>query len=137
MHASLLLSLLAHPLIHTLNRDVKAAIYDMVRLDGKCITERQGTPGHPRPIYNSIAISLYLGYTTLDVAPFYGQVERWLGDLRSKIENPYELDMYKIFTKLVFPPIVESLSAKDVENQIDASLLRLRTQRLDLVQLHW
>lgn len=32
------------------------------------------------------------GYTTFDVAPFYGQVERWLGEVRMKIEDPMELD---------------------------------------------
>lgn len=36
------------------------------------------------------------GYTTFDVAPFYGQVERWLGEVRMKIEDPMELEAYKV-----------------------------------------
>jgi len=36
------------------------------------------------------------GYTTFDVAPFYGQVERWMGEVRMKIEDPMELEAYKV-----------------------------------------
>ena len=36
------------------------------------------------------------GYSTFDVAPFYGQVERWLGEVRMKIEDPMELEAYKV-----------------------------------------
>jgi aryl-alcohol dehydrogenase-like predicted oxidoreductase len=77
------------------------------------------------------------GYTTFDVAPFYGNVEDWLGRIRYNIENPFELGLYKIFTKLVLPPVIEDVSLKVIEAKVDESLGRLRAQRLDLVQLHW
>lgn len=91
---------------------MKQAIFDMVRTDG---------------------------YTTFDVAPFYGQVERWLGDVRAKIEDPRERDAYKIFTKLAFPPLLptERVTRAGVEKEVDACLARLKAERLDLLQLHW
>eukprot|EP00624_Nannochloropsis_granulata_P005396 evm.model.NODE_38142_length_15359_cov_30.169281.2 len=77
------------------------------------------------------------GYTTFDVAPFYGQVERWLGEVRMKIEDPMELEAYKIFTKLSFPPDQATYRLSDVEAAVDAALFRLRVPQLDLIQLHW
>lgn len=117
------------------------------------------------------------GYTTFDVAPFYGQIERWLGEVRlycvcllrlsllyvvaascsqfslpppksnpiqstqvrAKIEDPFERDAYRIFTKLAFPPLLptDSIGRAEVEKEVDASLARLRADRLDLLQLHW
>jgi len=44
------------------------------------------------------------GYTTFDVAPFYGQMERWLGEVRMKIEDPAELDAYKVRGVVGCPP---------------------------------
>lgn len=120
---------------------MKQAIFDMVRVDG---------------------------YTTFDVAPFYGQVERWLGEVRlvmpcvgpkpfpvlttrhrapaipppqvrAKIEDPFERDAYRVFTKLAFPPLLptDRIGRAEVEKEVDACLARLKAGRLDLLQLHW
>lgn len=81
----------------------------------------------------------HAGYTTFDVAPFYGQVERWLGEVRAKIEDPLEREAYRIFTKLAFPPLLptDRIGRAEVEREVDACLARLRASRLDLLQLHW
>lgn len=73
------------------------------------------------------------------MAPFYGQVERWLGEVRAKIEDPRERDAYRIFSKLAFPPLLptDRIGPAEVEREVDACLARLRADRLDLLQLHW
>jgi len=66
-------------------------------------------------------------------------VERWLGEVRAKIEDPFERDAYKVFSKLAFPPLLptERITAAEVEAAVDACLARLRAERVDLMQLHW
>lgn len=135
-------------------RDVKQAIFDMVRIDGTClrcetplvvcILPHHSSSAHlpPRDLSSQSSDGIFqhtTGYTTFDVAPFYGQVERWLGELRAKIEDPWERDAYKVFTKLAFPPLLptDRIGRAEVEKEVDDCLARLRADRLDLLQLHW
>lgn len=59
--------------------------------------------------------------------------------VRAKIEDPFERDAYRIFTKLAFPPLLptDHIGRAEVEKEVDACLARLRADRLDLLQLHW
>jgi aryl-alcohol dehydrogenase-like predicted oxidoreductase len=54
--------------------------------------------------------TIMAGYTTFDVAPFYGQTERWLGEITREIPDPAERGTYRFFSKFVPPPGVERLS---------------------------
>ena len=76
------------------------------------------------------------GINFIDTANIYGKgaAETFLGDALKGRPR----DSYVMATKLFFP-MTESdkgLSAKQIEKQIDASLLRLKTDYVDLYQCH-
>ena len=81
------------------------------------------------------------GITTFDCADIYTGVEEKLGAFRDTLRNRLgdgALARLKIHTKFV--PDLEVLPVIDrdyVRRIIDRSLMRLRMERLDLVQFHW
>ena len=77
------------------------------------------------------------GYDSFDVSPFWGNTEKWMGEILSQIESEKERNLYKIITKWVPPPTMEDITMASVEHSIDQSLKRLGKDTLDLVQLHW
>lgn len=81
------------------------------------------------------------GITTLDCADIYTGVERLIGEFlrrhRGAIRNG-TLPEIQIHTKYV-PDLdtISTLTARDVQANVDRSLRRLGVERLDLVQFHW
>lgn len=81
------------------------------------------------------------GVTSFDCADIYAGVEEMIGRFRAglvRARGQDALDRIKVHTKYV--PDRNSLARltlRDVEAGIDRSLMRLRLDRLDLVQFHW
>ncbi|MBM3545533.1 MAG: aldo/keto reductase [Alphaproteobacteria bacterium] len=81
------------------------------------------------------------GVTTFDCADIYTGAEEMIGDFRSRFERQRgraALRTLKVHTKFV--PDWDKLGKLDrgyVESIIDRSLIRLKMERLDLVQFHW
>ncbi|MBZ9708230.1 aldo/keto reductase [Mesorhizobium sp. ESP7-2] len=81
------------------------------------------------------------GIWTYDCADIYTGVEELIGAARLRLANERGLDAaakMKVHTKLV--PDLERLAtiSRDyIRGIVDQSLLRLKTERLDLVQFHW
>ena len=76
------------------------------------------------------------GMTCFDCADIYTGVESLIGEFRT--EYPELARSVRIHTKFV--PDLDRLAEVDaayVEGAIDRSLVRLRMERLDLVQFHW
>ncbi len=76
------------------------------------------------------------GFCTFDCADIYTGVEELLGELRSRLAGG--ASRIRVHTKFV--PDRDALATMDrayVERIIDRSLLRLRAERLDLVQFYW
>lgn len=81
------------------------------------------------------------GITTFDCADIYTGVEEMIGTFRARLKNERgeaALRGLKVHTKFV-PDWgrLATLGRQDVIDGIDRSLLRLKTERLDLVQFHW
>jgi aryl-alcohol dehydrogenase-like predicted oxidoreductase len=77
------------------------------------------------------------GVTTFDCADIYTGVEAMIGEFRATL-SPSDRARLQVHTKFV--PDWSDLPRVDfdyVERIIDRSLLRLRAERLDLVQFHW
>jgi aryl-alcohol dehydrogenase-like predicted oxidoreductase len=81
------------------------------------------------------------GVTTFDCADIYTGVEEMIGRFRERLRaerGQDALKTFKVHTKFV--PDWDALARVDrayVRGIIDRSLRRLKTERLDLVQLHW
>jgi aryl-alcohol dehydrogenase-like predicted oxidoreductase len=77
------------------------------------------------------------GVATFDCADIYTGVEEMIGEFRATLA-PADRARLKVHTKFV-PDLsaLATLTAADIERIIDRSLLRLRTDALDLVQFHW
>jgi aryl-alcohol dehydrogenase-like predicted oxidoreductase len=81
------------------------------------------------------------GLTTFDCADIYTGVEELIGAARSEIVRRHgtaAASRMKVHTKCV--PDLEKLAEVDrayIRGNIETSLRRLRTERLDLVQFHW
>lgn len=79
------------------------------------------------------------GVTTFDCADIYTGVEELIGEFRARLKaRRGSAAALKVHTKFV--PDWDSLptmGAKDVRAIVERSLLRLRQERLDLVQFHW
>jgi len=81
------------------------------------------------------------GISTFDCADIYTGVEELIGDFRTEYARRHgeaALRQVKVHTKFV--PDLDSLATLDrgrVRATIERSLMRLRTERLDLVQFHW
>lgn len=78
------------------------------------------------------------GYTTFDTADIYGPSEAALGAFRqARAAQHPDAPPVEVFTKYV-PNIFQSRPTRaSVEAAISRSCAALRTQTLDLVQLHW
>ena len=81
------------------------------------------------------------GITTFDCADIYTGVEDIMGAFRTEYarrRGDEAAGAIRIHTKCV-PDLARlgSLTRADIEAMIDASLRRLKTERIDLVQFHW
>jgi aryl-alcohol dehydrogenase-like predicted oxidoreductase len=81
------------------------------------------------------------GVTTFDCADIYTGVEEMIGAFRAELlrgRGAEALGRLKVHTKCVPDyDLLGRLKKSDLEATIDRSLLRLKTERLDLVQFHW
>lgn len=81
------------------------------------------------------------GITTFDCADIYTGVEEMIGEFRELYLAKYgaeKLSQIKVHTKFVPDiAILPTITKKYVEEIIDRSLVRLKVERLDLVQYHW
>jgi aryl-alcohol dehydrogenase-like predicted oxidoreductase len=81
------------------------------------------------------------GVTTFDCADIYTGVEEMIGAFRTALfreRGAAALAALKVHTKFVPDyDLLGRLTKRDVEAVIDRSLMRLRAERLDLVQFHW
>jgi aryl-alcohol dehydrogenase-like predicted oxidoreductase len=81
------------------------------------------------------------GVTTFDCADIYTGVEEMIGAFRAELKRTRgveEMRRLKVHTKFVPDyDLLGRLTKRDVEAVIDRSLMRLKTERLDLVQFHW
>ena len=78
------------------------------------------------------------GFTTWDLADHYGPAEDFIGEFRRQLANERgeaALSEVQAFTKWV--PRPGPMSREIVENNLDISLRRMGTERLDLLQFHW
>jgi aryl-alcohol dehydrogenase-like predicted oxidoreductase len=81
------------------------------------------------------------GIVTFDCADIYTGVEELIGEFRKQVADRRgreALAGLRVHTKLVPDlELLPRLRKSDVRGIIDRSLLRLRSERLDLVQFHW
>ena len=95
-----------------------------------------GAGVHPEQGAACITRALDLGINFFDTANVYGrgQAEAFLAEVLGGIDR----SSYVLATKAYFPmsPQDRGLSAEQVRKQCDASLLRLRTDYVDLYQCH-
>ncbi len=80
------------------------------------------------------------GFTAFDCADIYTGVEELLGEFRHSLHDSTTLSVDELRIHTKFVPDRDRLSTIDrqyVEQIIDRSLRRLRTEQLDLVQFHW
>lgn len=99
-----------------------------------------GAIDHTTAIADMIAFA-DAGITTFDCADIYTGVEELIGAFRQAYASQRgteALARIRVHTKYVPDlELLPTLSRADVERVIDRSLLRLGTDRLDLVQFHW
>lgn len=86
----------------------------------------------------TLAVALDQGITTIDTAPAYGdgQAELLVGKLLSDVSR----DKFQILTKCGIDTTQGfsfNLSKKFIKKDIEGSLMRLRTDYIDLYQCHW
>ncbi len=93
-------------------------------------------PIDPETADHDMAAFVQAGITTFDCADIYTGVEALIGSFR--VRHPALAAQSQIHTKFV-PDLTEldRVDAAYVERIVDRSLLRLHTERLDLVQFHW
>ncbi|KAI8799516.1 aldo/keto reductase [Cladochytrium replicatum] len=72
-----------------------------------------------------------IGWTTFDMADHYGPAEEVVGRFREKYGN---VDG-QFFTKWVPPP--SQMTREGVEKAVVKAMDRMRTARIDLLQIHW
>ena len=78
------------------------------------------------------------GLTTWDLADHYGPAEEFIGEFRRRLASERgegALEGMLAFTKWV--PRPGPMTREVVEGNIDISLRRMGTERLDLLQFHW
>lgn len=82
-----------------------------------------------------------VGITTFDCGDIYIGVEELIGEFRKKYKSIYglkALEKIQVHTKYVPDlSLLPVITKKDVVAAIDRSLLRLKMERLDMVQFHW
>jgi len=95
----------------------------------------------PAQLLNHVRRCMYLGITTLDLAPIYGQgqAETLLGEVLSL--DPSLRDRLELVTKCCIGQWDTSLyhydtSKAHILSSVEQSLLRLRTDRIDLLLIH-
>ena len=75
------------------------------------------------------------GYSTFDLADIYGPAEDYVGSFcKGRLASPLAKDC-QFFTKWV--PRPQEITRKIVTENIDKSLSRMKSERLDLLQFHW
>lgn len=81
------------------------------------------------------------GITTFDCADIYAGVEEIMGAFRAEYRDrrgAEALERVRVHTKCVPDlAVLPRISKSHIEQAIDTSLRRLRTDRIDLVQFHW
>jgi len=78
------------------------------------------------------------GLTTWDLADHYGPAEEFIGEFRRQVRDrrgEAALAQIQAFTKWV--PRPGAMTRQWVEENVDRSLRRMQTDRLDLLQFHW
>lgn len=75
------------------------------------------------------------GFTTFDLADIYGPAEEYVGAFsRGRLASSMSNNC-QFLTKWV--PRPEAITRKMATEAIDRSLLRMKSERLDLLQFHW
>jgi aryl-alcohol dehydrogenase-like predicted oxidoreductase len=116
--------------------------YDISRLirGGWQLAGGHGDVDRARAIADMAAF-IDAGVNTFDCADIYTGVEEMIGAFRSemlRLRGAASLKAFKVHTKFVPDyDLLGRMTKRDVATIIDRSLLRLRTERLDLVQFHW
>lgn len=92
-------------------------------------------------VTDDLAAFVDAGITTFDCADIYTGVEAMIGNFRAAMlaqRGADALARLRVHTKFVPDlDLLPVISGADVRRIIDRSLLRLRMDRLDLVQFHW
>jgi aryl-alcohol dehydrogenase-like predicted oxidoreductase len=123
-------------------RAVVAPGYDISRLirGGWQLAGGHGTIDPNRAI-SEMAAFVDAGVTTFDCADIYTGVEEMIGLFRHELltkRGAGSLRHLKVHTKFVPDyDLLGRLTKRDVAAVIDRSLMRLKAERLDLVQFHW
>lgn len=90
------------------------------------------------PTFNYIISQLPLlgeGFTTFDLADIYGPAEDYVGAFsKGRLSNSNSREC-QFLTKWV--PRPEQITRKMATDAIDRSLMRMKSERLDLLQFHW
>jgi aryl-alcohol dehydrogenase-like predicted oxidoreductase len=126
----------------TVERTELAPGYDISRLlrGGWQLAGGHGEVDCGRAVADMSAF-LDAGVTTFDCADIYTGVEEMIGAFRADLlakRGAEALKRLKVHTKFVPDyDLLGRLRKQDVEAVIDRSLMRLKAERLDLVQFHW
>jgi aryl-alcohol dehydrogenase-like predicted oxidoreductase len=101
-------------------------------------------PQDDRESIAAIRAAVEAGITWVDTAPAYGHghAEDVLGQATAELP---EADRPYVFTKVgrlwdpadPMAPLRTGLTADSIQREVEASLRRLRTERIDLLQVHW
>jgi aryl-alcohol dehydrogenase-like predicted oxidoreductase len=101
-------------------------------------------PQDDRESIAAIQSAVDAGINWIDTAPAYGHghAEEVLGQAMAQLKEP---DRPYVFTKLgrrwdpadPMAPLRTALSADSIQAEVEDSLRRLRTERIDLLQVHW
>ena len=92
----------------------------------------------PEAALNAMLAYHDAGFTTWDLADHYGPAEDFIGEFRRRLADARGTDALseiQAFTKWV--PRPGPMTRQIVENNVDISLRRMGTDRLDLLQFHW
>mmetsp|Transcript_9801 Transcript_9801/g.24450 ORF Transcript_9801/g.24450 Transcript_9801/m.24450 type:complete len:372 (-) Transcript_9801:270-1385(-) len=96
--------------------------------------------GHGRDVLDDIQAKLAAhaeaGFTTFDTADIYGPSESILGDFAASWKASGKPPV-QVFTKYVPNIFRQRVGPAEVESAIRRSLAALKTDTLDMVQLHW
>lgn len=97
--------------------------------------DHRGGPSSARSVKQRCAELVDHGFTTFDCADIYSGTEEMLGKFRSARADR---DNIQIHTKFVpNRHTLAQLNDRAIDNAIDLSRMKLRMDRLDLVQFHW
>ncbi len=94
-----------------------------------------GGPGSEKDVHRVFADLVDHGFTTFDCADIYVGVEETLGRFRRTLSDPSQIQIHTKYAP--DKDTLHLLTARDVDNAVDRSLMRLGVDRLDLLQFHW